>query len=128
MNRTLKFRAWDRNEKLMHDVIVMQRDEFIAVPEIGTNGWELSKRKLSDVEVMQFTGLHDRIGTEIYEGDIVTYYDDGAPDAVPLTRVVTYDAPSFWLAKKVDVESFSTPEAIEQVIGNIYENPELLKV
>lgn len=73
--------------------------------------------------VGQFTGLQDTNNVDIYEGDVCLL-----PNGEK--RVVTYDAPSFWLAKnlidKVDVDAFSTPSIYEEVIGNIYENPELL--
>jgi len=79
--------------------------------------------------LMVWTGLKDKNGREINEGDIVTTPKCSGP------RVVRYDAPEFLLYKgmgedldtKVDCDRFSTPMVFEEVIGNIYENPELLK-
>lgn len=71
-----------------------------------------------DMNPMQFTGLTDRNGVEIYEGDILeTPYDTFAVDDIlPLRK-------DFW--HKDDSDWWSYPEEVE-VIGNIYENPELL--
>lgn len=74
------------------------------------------------IELLMPTGLEDIHGIKIYQGDICK-----TPNGI---RVVIYDAPSFWLAKniedKIDVDAFSTPSIVEEVIGNINENPELL--
>jgi uncharacterized phage protein (TIGR01671 family) len=93
-----------------------------------------------DCILMQSTGLVDSKGVEIFEGDIVKvnkttgYFDKGH-------RIVEYLAPTFSLCKPenigskpqgkfgnyvIDSDEFDTPMASEEVIGNIYENPELL--
>ena len=71
----------------------------------------------------QFTGLTDINGVEIYEGDIVRLsFDDGVTD----TMTVVYKAPSFQLAG-FGVWSLASSSAQIEVIGNIYQNQELLK-
>lgn len=76
-------------------------------------------------ELMQFTGLHDRNGKEIYEGDIIKY------DRVPFLTTVNYVDCTFALVhdRYEQQIGFLNDESMGmlEVIGNIYENPELLR-
>lgn len=74
--------------------------------------------------IEQYTGLKDKNGKEIYEGDIVDYNDDGE-----CIGVVKYDAPEFYLdADATDwARMFLKGAPHQKVIGNIHENPELLE-
>lgn len=108
MAREIKFRAWVPDGKVMiqHREVVERahrkfRDSFNA----------------SDI-VMQFTGLFDKNGKEIYEGDVVKCND--------LLCDVYWDYAGFRIRPLPNaVISINTNRDIE-VIGNIYENPELL--
>ena len=76
-----------------------------------------------DIELMQFTGLHDKDGKEIWEGDILKYKLFGF-------CLVEYVPPSFTLKSKNnlgDIWYLGFPQIDNlEVIGNIYENRELL--
>lgn len=119
-----KFRAWIKNDKEMIDV-----DEIHWFDgELDIIGDYITfVRKADEIELMQSTGLKDKNGKEIFEGDILknnkyitsVFYERGAY-CVKFCRTtnttVTMNVISF-------IEKYKT-----KVIGNIYENPELLEV
>ena len=76
--------------------------------------------------VGQYTGLTDKNGTKIFEGDIMPVYEQGEE----YYYKVVYNGDCFMLAM-LDSEQgsypLSTKNAISEVIGNIHDNPELLK-
>lgn len=121
--RNLKFRAWDRIKRKMlygvspFNVHITDENEPLLSPEYS---------KHDDCEFEQYTGLKDKNGKEIYEGDIVEYAYTRCNYIVVYRR---YDA-SFVL------ENDDREEAIHfhydrqsdyEVAGNIHENPELLE-
>ena len=123
--REIRFRAWDNELKEMTTVMKL----FTHGPngniwnrEFYFKGAILTEPQSNRVELMQFTGLKDKNGKEIYEGDILRWNDKLWP--------VYY---SERLAKYV----MGTTKGCEiigcgrcafcEVIGNIYENPGLLK-
>jgi len=76
-----------------------------------------------NAEIMQFTGLHDKNGKEIYEGDI--WIDDGLIGQVIFTEC---RFKILWAnCSSGDLHTNVTTSLFGKIIGNIYENPELLK-
>lgn len=125
---TPKFRALDKISKKMFPVMMIDFGQsYVMIEEI--NGlW--CERDFDEIELMRFTGLKDKNGREIYEGDVVRYeccfesyveeviYDDkhcnfGTIDKDEKT--FSFDA----LISDFDVDCF-------EVVGNKYENLELL--
>ena len=114
MTREIKLRAWDKlNKRFLSQKEMTEIGGFYYTYGVGPD---------DEFELMQYTGLKDKNGVEIYEGDIVKTNN--------LVYEIVYLAPQFFLRKNpndnVDVESFSTPLVYEEIIGNIYENKDLL--
>ena len=114
MKREIKFRAWDESFGTM--VYDIDPDHY----EVYFNGNQLTCRSIDGngdpftLPLLQFTGLKDRNGKEIYEGDIFSYRGD--------IKVIDDIAAFYW----ANFEGLLDNKYI-WVLGNIYENSDLLK-
>jgi uncharacterized phage protein (TIGR01671 family) len=126
MSRQLKFRAWDTvDKKWLFGYEYSSLGGFSLVGEVTLMG-ELNSVALdrwNDVAIMQFTGLTDKNGKEIYEGDIVKYQ---VVESTPRIAEVTYLTDTFCLKNDIAMPT-RYYSGTGEVIGNIHENPELLK-
>lgn len=116
--REIKFRAWDR----LLERWLTKDDVFINL--LGDLNSQLGEEELA-IDLSQFTGLKSKSGVEIYEGDIVRFLYEGSKNAVE-NHVVEwcYDR---WDAGNGYPDGSAVAFEEMEVIGNIYENPELLK-
>lgn len=123
MQREIKFRAWNKNKKMDNDVI-----PFVS-PDNGKPGIMIIKRLTGKCEweeviaLMQYTGLKDKNGIEIYESDIVK-----GNNWVGEVKWLTFG----WFVHRYNAdgeveEDFAITDYPFKVIGNVYENSELLK-
>ena len=122
MNREIKFRCFTpKNSTIVYEG--WNNESFVSKREIFAHG--------DDAIIMQYTGLKDKNGKEIYEGDICRLIPTeenkhNSPHMVGI-RTVYWDETYFsWYFTGFVTISWGGFESIE-VIGNIYENPELLK-
>ncbi|WP_203268011.1 YopX family protein [Streptococcus uberis] len=141
-----KFRAWGKNgnypgtqsEKfeMFYDVSVVttyQGKEQHVIADFGMyNESEYNGTEILDYQLMQSTGLFDKNGVEIFEGDVVNAYDTDRNEGriyktTNLIGIVTYRENAFCLKQgNVLTDLWVHSEEVE-VIGNIYENPELIE-
>lgn len=121
-----KFRAWDKTENKMWNVeTIYIEDEWVKVNNGSIYG--TTKDLVRDYVLMQSTGLKDKNGVEIYEGDIVRYNRGISWSVEKFPYVVKNSMEGFVFEYGLIQHSLSKKIEYVTVIGNIYENPELLE-
>lgn len=111
MSREIKIRAWDNCAEKM--IIAGFDDGYTFIKsECGFDVYGYDGEEIHYLELMEYTGLKDKNGVEIYEGDIV-YIAGHGDTIIEFPFIELYEA--------------SYENDIGSIIGNIYENPELLK-
>ena len=114
--REIKFRAWDkRNSRFLRHNIHIDGDGMI----FWVFGYSCEYFPKEDVEIEVFTGLRDKNGKEIYEGDVLGKSSCGCPLVVE------------WLFGRFEARSCDSVLDRNywkdcEVVGNIHENPELI--
>ena len=111
--REIKFRAWDGDR--MQNVLTLGLYEgFVDTNKLHSD--------IEDFKLMQYTGLKDKNGKEIYEGDIVCI-----GGAQPYEVITNDFSQVHCIDNDLGQEELYKWNKLCKVIGNIYENPELLE-
>ena len=127
--REIKFRCWDKKNggmiyynKDTHDDLIFNFNsgDFLLWSEGNT--WEIK-----DFILMQYTGLKDSKGVEMYEGDIVKYFNEMDVVCFAAGHFMVCDSQNPYKGNHEDLWKALERSPVT-IIGNIYENPKLLKV
>lgn len=130
--REIKFRVWDKDLKCMHNCEDVH--DSITFDDNGTAHYYNLQNGCGSpetYELMQFTGLHDKNGKEIYESDVVEVTREGILER----GVVIFGSGCYFIKVKehflnsvtlLPLHECSRNDYKLKVIGNIYENSDLL--
>ena len=120
--RKIKFRAWHKEKKIMGEVLgidILHKEMFFSNEDVDC----YEHTDFKDVELMQYTELKDEYGDEIYEGDIVTLHNSR------YKVIFKTEGARFVLRNdefELEITFINNNNERIEIVGNIYENPELL--
>ena len=120
--RKIKFRAWDSKTGVMFTPDAIMNDGT-ARPVL-----KLSKKRgmaYKDCPVMQFTGLLDKNGKEIYEGDILEFPSGERRKVLWQATLACFQHEALDYSRWGQLDEMMATKC--EIIGNVYENPELLQ-
>lgn len=129
--RPIKFRAWDKENKIMRvlEIAFFAKNGYFITDKETSHGF-LPSNKISDFELMQYTGLLDKNGKgrEIYEGDIVKgiHWED-LDTGIGIDRRSIEGEPFEvkWDSQMCGWNLYGWEDF--EIIGNVWESPELIK-
>ena len=119
----IKFRAWDGHGMRYWGFMEIGKCGYAFYgPPSNTYGNPMTMTH------MQFTGTKDKNGKEIYEGDILRYQGLPPEPRETIVSVVTWrESPPGFFVDRISGDGFASATVAPEVIGNIYENGDLLE-
>jgi len=135
MNRTIKFRSWNIEENIMHDLAFPSWNGSHEVWEDNKPQSKVQYLSNNGPEeqgiLMQYTGLKDKNGVEIYEGDIVegSYFEPNPLTEIKYTGSIVFEDASFICKSEGLIDRYIGDRLFKglEVIGNVHQNKELLQ-
>ena len=134
MKREIKFRAWVYNDAKWSGTKEIGMFTGFTFSDIESGREEsnvycddsriIEEPQWDKIVIMQYTGLKDGEGKDIYEGDIVKFLHK--EERILNIGEISFEDGSFIVKEKTGAFYMNAPFNILEVIGNIYENPELL--
>ncbi|ALQ36184.1 hypothetical protein RO03_05920 [Fusobacterium nucleatum subsp. nucleatum] len=123
--KEFKMKAWLKKEKKMVAIIGIDFNyEYIRYTEDGNLFNENYKTvAFKDIELLQFSGAKDKAGQELYEADVIKF-NDGIDDIYGLISYDDEDA-TYRVSYENITEHLSDLEGDFEIVGNIFENPDL---
>lgn len=123
--KELKIKAWLKKEKKMVSIIGIDFNyEYIRYTEDDNLFNENYKTaEFKNIELLQFTGLKDNGGQELYEADVIKF-NDGIDDIYGLISYDDEDG-TYRVSYENITEHLSEREGDFEIVGNIFENPDL---
>ena len=129
-----KYRVWDKRfSEFVEDFFVSEDGKIYKKTKDTSYGFAISRETSDKIILMQSTGLFDKNGKEIFEGDIIQYQNTKVPSADSKGIIKYFDN---WAMFGIDVEH-NEPRALFfngladhislEVVGNVHENSELLQ-
>lgn len=123
--REIKFRAWDKRLNKIRPIEEINFDRMeVAFNDTGKeDNYKFDYASFEEIKLMQYTGLEDKNGKGICEGDILKIVDSSGDDVIISVQFLygTFvDSYFHWTLGNIKMYK-------REIIGNIYENPELLK-
>lgn len=129
-----KFRAWDtRAKEMFKDTFAITESGQVVVVEQESVASPPDYVFVEHLVIMQSTGLHDKNGKEIFEGDVIEIEDE--EEVLGNAKLTWNNEQAVFMIEAINVDDIAPFHEIlsdegysYRVVGNIYENPELLEV